>query len=79
MRDRWPGVEILFRADSGFCRDWLMTWCEQNGVDYLIGLARNSRLETEMEADILGPWRPTEKRRKSPVPLVDLSNCATEP
>lgn len=53
IRGRWPKVEILFRADSGFCRDWLMTWCEENGVDYLIGLARNSRLETEMEATFL--------------------------
>ena len=50
IRERWPKVEILVRADSGFTRDWLMSWCEQNGVDYLLGLARNSRLEGEMEA-----------------------------
>jgi hypothetical protein len=44
IRARWPKVEILLRADSGFARDELMTWCEANGVDYLFGLARNERL-----------------------------------
>ena len=49
IRRRWSEVEILVRADSGFARDWLMTWCEENGVDYLIGYARNSRLEAMLE------------------------------
>jgi hypothetical protein len=44
IRARWPRVEILLRADSGFARDELMTWCEANGVDYLFGLVRNPRL-----------------------------------
>jgi hypothetical protein len=44
IRARWPQVKILLRADSGFARDQLMTWCEANGVDYLFGLARNERL-----------------------------------
>jgi len=48
IRGRWPEVRIVLRADSGFARDELMTWCErQTGVDYLFGLARNSRLEGE--------------------------------
>src|SRR5256885_2061744 len=38
IRGRWPEVRILLRADSGFTRDDLMTWCEQNDVDYLFGL-----------------------------------------
>ena len=50
IRARCPGVEILVRADSAFARDELMCWCEQNGVDYLLGLARNSRLEKQIEA-----------------------------
>jgi hypothetical protein len=41
----WPAVRIILRADSGFCRDPLMSWCEANGVDFVFGLARNSRLE----------------------------------
>jgi Transposase DDE domain group 1 len=44
IRARWPRVRILLRADSGFARDELMTWCEANGVDYVFGLARNQRL-----------------------------------
>jgi hypothetical protein len=44
IRARWPRVKILLRADSGFARDELMTWCETNGVDYVFGLARNDRL-----------------------------------
>jgi len=49
IRARWPDVDILVRADSGFARDWLMSWCEENGVDFLLGLARNARLEREIE------------------------------
>ena len=45
IRQRWPKVRIILRADSGFCRDELMSWCEQNRVDYVLGLARNSRLQ----------------------------------
>ena len=45
IRQRWPKVRIILRADSGFCRDELMAWCEQNRVDYVLGLARNSRLQ----------------------------------
>lgn len=46
---RWPSTHILVRADSGFCRDALMAWCEDQkrtgvNVDYVFGLARNSRL-----------------------------------
>ena len=44
IRGRWPDVEIIVRGDSGFARDDLMTWCEDNGVDYIFGLARNNRL-----------------------------------
>jgi hypothetical protein len=44
IRSRWPRVKIILRADSGFARESLMTWCEENRVDYLFGLARNPRL-----------------------------------
>ena len=44
IRQRWPQVAILVRADSGFCREELMSWCEAHQVDYLLGLARNQRL-----------------------------------
>src|SRR5271157_65074 len=44
LRNRWPKLKITLRADSGFCREELMRWCEQNRVDYVFGLARNDRL-----------------------------------
>jgi hypothetical protein len=49
---QWPGTRILLRADSGFAREELMAWCEDNGVDYLFGLARNKRLVKEIEAEL---------------------------
>jgi len=52
LRQRWPEVRVLLRADSGFARDELMTWCENNGVDYLFGLARNKRLVGEIAAEL---------------------------
>jgi hypothetical protein len=48
MRRRWPRVRIVLRADSGFCREQLMAWCEKHGVDYLFGLARNRRLRRKI-------------------------------
>jgi len=50
VRAAWPQVRILVRADSGFCREEVMAWCEAHGVDYLFGLAKNSRL-----VEALGP------------------------
>jgi hypothetical protein len=52
MRTHWPTVKIVVRADSGFCREPIMRWCEQHGVDYVLGLARNSRL-VDLVADAL--------------------------
>jgi hypothetical protein len=48
IRKRWPKVRIILRADSGFAREALMAWCEDNRVDYVFGLARNQRLETKI-------------------------------
>jgi Transposase DDE domain group 1 len=44
IRQAWPHVQIVLRGDSGFCREYLMRWCEANGVDYLFGLTKNRRL-----------------------------------
>jgi hypothetical protein len=44
LRQAWPQVEIVLRADSGFCREYLMRWCEANGVHFVFGLAKNKRL-----------------------------------
>ncbi len=52
IRQRWPAVRILLRADSGFARDSLMKWCENNGVDFLFGLAKNRRLVAQIETEL---------------------------
>lgn len=44
MRAVWPEVKIILRGDSGFCRNELMSWCENNGVDFVFGMARNRKL-----------------------------------
>jgi hypothetical protein len=44
IRAAWPEVKIILRGDSGFCRNELMSWCENNRVDFVFGLARNQRL-----------------------------------
>jgi hypothetical protein len=52
IRARWPEVRIVLRADSGFAREALMAWCEENRVDYLFGLARNARLVEEIAEEL---------------------------
>jgi Transposase DDE domain group 1 len=44
IRQAWPEVTIIVRADSGFCREELMKWCEEQGIYYVFGFARNERL-----------------------------------
>ena len=48
IRSVWSRVRIVVRGDSGFCREELMGWCEAEGVDYLLGLAKNERLKAEI-------------------------------
>lgn len=52
IRSRWPAVKILVRADSGFCRENLMAWCEAHDVDYVLGLAKNERLTAEIAGEL---------------------------
>jgi len=49
LRFTWPEVKIILRADSGFCRDALMSWCEKNRVGYVFGLAKNDRLVKKLK------------------------------
>lgn len=44
LRRAWPQVRIVLRGDSGFCRTRMLSWCERNRVGYVVGLAKNSRL-----------------------------------
>jgi hypothetical protein len=51
IRHDWPSTRILIRGDSGFCRQRLLRFCEANALYYVIGLARNARLERAVAAD----------------------------
>jgi hypothetical protein len=52
IRAVWPGVRIVVRGDSGFCREELMAWCEAEQVHYLLGLPKNERLKAEIEKEM---------------------------
>ncbi len=49
LRQAWPDVRIILRADSGFCRHKMLTWCERHDVGYIVGLAKNARLNRDAE------------------------------
>jgi hypothetical protein len=65
IRQSWPDVEIWLRADSGFCREELMAWCEAHGIHYVFGLARNPRLEV-LIADELAETEAKSKENGKP-------------
>ena len=58
LRQAWPHVRIVLRADSGFCRHKMLSWCERREVGYIVGLAKNARLD-----DLAAPWMETAARR----------------
>jgi hypothetical protein len=52
IRSAWPDVKIILRGDSGFCRNELMSWCENHRVDFVFGMARNQRLRKIIGAEM---------------------------
>lgn len=44
LRQVWPKVKLIFRGDSGFCRWRMLRWCERHEVGYIVGIAKNKRL-----------------------------------
>ena len=73
LRKAWPEVEIWIRADSGFARDELMSWCEENGVEYVLGLARNKRLEPMIAAELASSKATFEATRQAARIFKELS------
>jgi hypothetical protein len=65
LRKQWPGVRILLRADSGFCRWKMLRWCERHKIDYLVGLAKNARLNTlsaTLQAEAEAQYQETKEK-----------------
>jgi hypothetical protein len=64
IRRHWPPVRITLRGDAGFCRDEMMSWCEDHHVDYAFGFARNPRLRAQIAealAEAARQWEQTQK------------------
>jgi hypothetical protein len=78
IRARWPEVGIILRADSGFARDSLMTWCEANGVDYLFGLAKNARLNAQIEAESVAAAEESARTGKPARRFKEFKYCTRE-
>ncbi len=52
LKSAWPGVRIILRGDSGFCREEIMSYCEGESLDYVLGLAKNSRLIKQIDTEM---------------------------
>jgi hypothetical protein len=76
LRQAWPGVRIIMRGDSGFCRWRLMRWCDRNGVDYVLGLARNKVLEKIVQPHMLAAQQQYEQTRQPQRHFHELSYAA---
>ena len=46
IKESWPNTKIRFRADSGLCRPKMLSWCESNGIEYVVGISSNNILRT---------------------------------
>jgi hypothetical protein len=73
IRQAWPQVRIILRADSGFCRDELMQWCEKNSVDYVLGMARNERLRGLIEEEMAEAARLYEETKQAARVFAEFS------
>lgn len=76
IRKVWPKVKIIFRTDSGFCRHLMMNWCDKNNIGYIIGIARNSRLEESTKPVIQKAKDQFELTQKKQRVFNDLSYAA---
>jgi hypothetical protein len=45
LRTHWPNTRIVWRGDSHYGRVEAMEWAEDDGVDYIFGLAGNTTLD----------------------------------
>jgi Transposase DDE domain group 1 len=73
IRRRWPKTQIVLRADSGFCREELMAWCEKQHVDYLFGLARNARLRRKIARQLRQAQREYQRTGKAARVFTEFS------
>jgi hypothetical protein len=75
IRQSWPEVHIILRADSGFAREELMAWCEGHGVDYVFGLARNARLQRALGGELAAARALFEQTGEAARVFKDFTYC----
>lgn len=61
LRDRFPKLKVILRADGSFGVEDVISWCEGNDVDYVLGLSTNKKLAelstpTQMDAALKYKW-----------------------
>ena len=77
LREAWPHTRLVLRGDSGFCRDKIMAWCEANGVDYILGVAKNERLK-RFAGDALSQAREQFEQTNAPARAFTEFSYSTE-
>ena len=75
IRRHWPQTQIILRADSGFCREELMAWCETQAVDYVLGLARNERLRRRIARQLRQAKQQHRRTGKPARVFTEFSYC----
>ena len=78
VREKWPDVRILIRADSGFAREEIMRWCEDNGIDYVLGLAKNERLKAMIVEALAEAQKISKETGKAARVFRDLQYCTLD-
>jgi len=67
FREVWPSIRLVFRGDSGFCRWRMLRWCERQQVGYIVGLAKNSRLnalDASLREDAAKQYEETKEKQR---------------
>jgi hypothetical protein len=76
LRQAWPGVKIILRGDSGFCRWKMLRWCERHQVKYIVGLAQNARLKAMLAPQLAQAEAGHQATREKIRLFIDLDYAA---
>jgi len=77
LRQVWPQVRIIFRADGGFCRHRMLDWCDRMNVGYIVGLPRNQRLERMCSRTREKARRSFERNHRKVRRFIDIGYTAS--
>lgn len=75
LRQRFPRARIRVRLDGGFASPQMFNFLEQQGVEYLVGMAKNSVLERRSKR-LMGHARRLSRRRQHAVALFGETRYA---